>query len=146
MPRDPLDVHFGQKLRQARLAAGKTQSTLAVAVGITFQQIQKYENASNRISFSRLVQIARVLHVEPEWFFEDLPGEDVQPPTAKEMAEANDRVRFARRFARLRHPTLQSIVLRLIDQLVAVEKSTMPPPKSLPSFHDVGSDRPPSHG
>ena len=59
--RHPVDVHVGKRVRHRRWMVGMTQQQLGDIVGIKFQQIQKYENGANRISFSRLVQIARAL-------------------------------------------------------------------------------------
>ncbi len=68
----PIDKHVGQRLRQRRWVAGITQQQLATAVGIKFQQIQKYETGVNRVSASRLWDMARVLDVPVAYFFEDV--------------------------------------------------------------------------
>lgn len=73
---DPVDVHVGKRLRLRRTLLGLSQEQLGGAVCVTFQQIQKYERGSNRISASRLYDIARVLGVEVAFFFEDI-GQDV---------------------------------------------------------------------
>jgi transcriptional regulator with XRE-family HTH domain len=65
----PIDVHVGRRIREARLLNDLSQSALAEKVGITFQQLQKYENAHNRVSCSRLYDIARVLGVPIQEFF-----------------------------------------------------------------------------
>lgn len=67
-----VDIHVGQKIRQRRWLLGMTQQQLAEAVGIKFQQIQKYETGMNRVSASRLWDISRVLDVQPNFFFEGL--------------------------------------------------------------------------
>jgi transcriptional regulator with XRE-family HTH domain len=64
------DKHVGDRVRMRRAALGVSQSTLGAKVGVTFQQIQKYENGTNRISASRLSQIADVLQVKEAYFFE----------------------------------------------------------------------------
>ena len=64
-----IDRKIGLRIRQARKECGLTQQALADAIGVTFQQIQKYENAKNRIPASRLYQIAEELEVAIEWFF-----------------------------------------------------------------------------
>ena len=69
------DLRAGNRLRELRLLRGLTQMALAERVGVTFQQIQKYENGSNRLSASRIAQIARALDVRPAYFFEE-KGED----------------------------------------------------------------------
>lgn len=73
---DPVDVHVGKRMRLRRTLLGLSQEQLAAAVGVTFQQIQKYERGSNRVSASRLYDVARVLGVEISFFFEDI-GKDV---------------------------------------------------------------------
>ena len=71
-----VDLHVGQRLRQRRCLLGMTQQKLADAVGIKFQQIQKYESGANRISASRLWVIARALEVPVSFFFEGLTDEE----------------------------------------------------------------------
>ena len=73
----PIDVHVGKRLRLLRLSAGMSQTQLAEAVGVTFQQVQKYEKGSNRISASRLFELASILGVDISFFFKDAtpPGD-----------------------------------------------------------------------
>lgn len=71
----PVDVHVGNRLRVARLFRSLGQQTVGAAVGVTFQQIQKYEKGTNRISASTLHALAGVLKVTIAWFFEGLPGQ-----------------------------------------------------------------------
>ncbi len=70
----PIDVHVGVRLRQRRTLLGMTQTNLGDAIGVTFQQAQKYENGANRISASRLFTLSRVLEVPVEYFFDDMPA------------------------------------------------------------------------
>ena len=72
----PVDVHVGKRIRHRRWMNGTTQQQLAEQVGIKFQQIQKYETGMNRVSASRLWDIAKVLNVPVSFFFEGL---DAQP-------------------------------------------------------------------
>jgi len=72
----PVDVHVGKRIRHRRWLAGMTQQQLAQAVGIKFQQIQKYETGANRVSASRLWDIADALDVEVSFFFEGLEQEE----------------------------------------------------------------------
>jgi len=72
----PVDVHVGKRIRHRRWMVGMTQQQLADAVGIKFQQIQKYETGMNRVSASRLWDVARTLGVQIGFFFEGLNGED----------------------------------------------------------------------
>lgn len=69
---DPIDVAVGARLRGLRIAIGKTQQWLADEIGVTFQQVQKYERGFNRISASRLVHISRALGCSPASFFTDI--------------------------------------------------------------------------
>jgi transcriptional regulator with XRE-family HTH domain len=77
MPFHPVDMHVGVRLRQRRTLLGMSQTTLGDAVGLTFQQVQKYERGSNRLSASRLVEFAKVLDVPITYFFEELPAKAV---------------------------------------------------------------------
>ena len=71
---NPIDIHVGSRVRLRRMMLGMSQEKLGEHLGITFQQIQKYEKGSNRIGASRLQAIARVLSVPVAFFFEDAPG------------------------------------------------------------------------
>jgi len=71
----PVDVHVGKRIRQRRWMNGTTQQQLAEAVGIKFQQIQKYETGMNRVSASRLWDISHVLAVPVSFFFDGLDAE-----------------------------------------------------------------------
>lgn len=81
----PLDLHVGNRLRMRRLRQNLTQEKLAHLVGLTFQQVQKYEHGANRISASRLYEIAVALQVPVSYFYEDLPS-DI--PSFEGMAES----------------------------------------------------------
>jgi transcriptional regulator with XRE-family HTH domain len=74
--RDPnyIDVHVGSRIRMRRQIISMSQEKLGEMLGITFQQVQKYEKGSNRISASRLYYAAKILGVPVQAFFEDLPG------------------------------------------------------------------------
>ena len=76
--RDPnyIDVHVGSRIRMRRQLISMSQEKLGELLGITFQQVQKYEKGSNRISASRLFYAAKILGVPVQAFFEDLPGTD----------------------------------------------------------------------
>lgn len=74
--RNPVDVHVGTRIRLRRTLMGLSQEKLGELVGLTFQQIQKYEKGANRVGASRLYQFAKVLEVPPSFFFDDMP-EDV---------------------------------------------------------------------
>ena len=70
----PVDVHVGARMRQRRTLLGMSQEKLGTAVGLTFQQIQKYERGSNRIGSSRLYEFAKVLDVPVSYFFDEMPS------------------------------------------------------------------------
>ncbi|WP_374650967.1 helix-turn-helix domain-containing protein [Dongia sp.] len=74
---NPIDVHVGQRIRQRRTLLGMSQEKLGEAIGLTFQQVQKYERGANRVGSSRLFDLSQVLDVPIVYFFEDMPG-DVQ--------------------------------------------------------------------
>ncbi len=71
----PVDVHVGARLRVRRTLLGMSQEKLGEAIGLTFQQVQKYERGANRIGSSRLYDLTRVLDVPVEYFFGDMPAE-----------------------------------------------------------------------
>lgn len=71
---NPTDIHVGQRLRAARMLAGMSQERLGAEVGLSFQQIQKYEKGHNRIGASRMQQLAQALNIPPSYFFEQPNG------------------------------------------------------------------------
>ena len=81
----PVDVHVGKKVRHRRWVTGTTQQQLAEKVGIKFQQIQKYETGMNRVSASRLWDIANVLNVHVSFFFEGLDESERAPGKATDL-------------------------------------------------------------
>lgn len=72
---NPIDVHVGSRVRLRRMLVGMSQEKLGEMLGLTFQQIQKYEKGANRIGASRLYQIAQILGVSVQFFFDDMPQE-----------------------------------------------------------------------
>lgn len=133
----PLDLHVGQKLRMRRLLLNLTQEKLAKLVGLTFQQVQKYEHGSNRISASRLYEIAAALKVPVTYFFEDAPnlrptmqglGEPGQEPLEgqnkePEIAELSNREtsELIRAFYRIKDTNRRKKVLDLIRSMADEE-------------------------
>ena len=75
----PIDIHVGSRMRMRRMALGMSQEKLATRLGLTFQQVQKYEKGANRMGSSRLQQAADVLGVAAAFFFEGAGGEPYQP-------------------------------------------------------------------
>jgi transcriptional regulator with XRE-family HTH domain len=72
---NPIDVHVGSRVRLRRTLLGLSQEKLGEAIGLTFQQVQKYERGANRIGASRLFDLSRVLDVPINYFFEDMSDE-----------------------------------------------------------------------
>ena len=70
----PIDVHVGARVRVRRTLLGMNQTNLGGAIGVTFQQVQKYENGTNRISASRLFNLSRLFDVPIQFFFDDMPA------------------------------------------------------------------------
>ncbi|GLQ05202.1 helix-turn-helix domain-containing protein [Sneathiella chinensis] len=75
MPQHPVDVHVGSRVKLRRRLLGISQEKLGHELGLTFQQIQKYEKGTNRIGASRLFQLSQILDVPPSFFFDDMAGE-----------------------------------------------------------------------
>lgn len=92
---DPIDLHVGRAIRALRHTAGLTQVTLAEAIGVQFQQLQKYETAQNRISASRLKLAADALSVSVADFFRGLSDEPTEGDLAAIMADP-EALRLAR--------------------------------------------------
>jgi transcriptional regulator with XRE-family HTH domain len=83
----PIDAHVGQRVRLRRTLLGWSQEKLAQALGLTFQQVQKYERGANRIGASRLFDLGRVLDVPVSFFFDDMPDQ-AKIPERRGMAES----------------------------------------------------------
>ena len=83
-----LDAHIGNKIRQRRLMLDLTQEKLAKMVGLTFQQVQKYERGTNRIAVGRLVDLSRALNVSCTYFLNDLPATAIQNLGMAEQGQA----------------------------------------------------------
>ena len=93
-----IDKELGSRLRQARILANLTQDGLAQKVNISFQQIQKYENGSNRISASRLEALARVLNKKISFFYDGLPDASPKVETDADIDLQDRTLRIARIF------------------------------------------------
>lgn len=89
---NPIDIHVGSRVRLRRTMLGMSQEKLGEHLGITFQQIQKYEKGANRIGASRLQQISSVLNTPVSFFFEDAPGMAAMTPTGFAEAESTNYV------------------------------------------------------
>lgn len=87
---NPVDVHVGSRVRLRRMLVGLSQEKLGESMGLTFQQIQKYEKGVNRIGASRLYRLSQVLDVPVQFFFEGMPSENAE--SAAGMAEPDTEV------------------------------------------------------
>lgn len=84
----PVDIHVGQRIKEIRTVRGLTQSNVAEQLGISFQQLQKYETGANRVSASRMFELSKLLKVSPSFFFEGLEGESYESMPAMDMETA----------------------------------------------------------
>ena len=129
MPHHPVDVHVGNRVRVRRILLGLNQTQLGEALGLTFQQVQKYERGGNRISASRLYQIGVTLGVPVESFFEDIPEEaaefgapQVEEPGSKARREADpmqrrETLELMRSYNRIGDPTVRRQIEQMIKAL-----------------------------
>lgn len=108
---DPVDVHVGERVRARRLLAGMSQDAFAARLGITFQQVQKYEKGTNRISASRLYRMALVLNVPIGYFFENLGSSALPNGLRREGLE------LVRAFNKIEEPKTRKQVLALLHAL-----------------------------
>lgn len=118
---NPVDRHVGLRIRLRRRQAGFSQQRLAEIIGLTFQQVQKYERGANRVSASKLWDIAEALGVSPAYFFEGLAGDTPWTLPADDLmhaflslTEAHD---LAEGYLRIRPGPLRRRVLELIGTL-----------------------------
>lgn len=88
---NPVDVYVGGRLRLRRTLLGLSQEKLADAIGLTFQQVQKYERGTNRISASRLYQFSKILEVPVAYFFDEYDGSDHLAKPLEESGLADNR-------------------------------------------------------
>ena len=84
----PIDVHVGARVRQRRALLGMSQTTLGDVLGLSYQQVQKYESGANRMGASRLFDLSRVLDVSVEFFFDDMPSEVAASSPAQRRRKA----------------------------------------------------------
>lgn len=113
---DEVDAHVGARIRSRRQALAKSQVQLGAAIGVSFQQVQKYERGLNRVSASALYGLAAALEVEPAWFFEGLPGRPITDPVAR-LAETSEGRRLAEAFADIGSATHRELVIKLARAL-----------------------------
>lgn len=157
----PVDLHVGRRLRLRRGLVGMSQERLAELLGITYQQVQKYERGANRIGSSRLHDIARILDVPVAWFFdemeaahpaasglaEDAPTSFVfdmadapraEPPAPEAATFGRETLEMVRAFNRISDPLVRRRLFDLAKALAAVEWRT--------DGDEAGSDLDPAGG
>ncbi len=136
---NPIDAHVGGRVRLRRMLLGMSQERLAEKLGLTFQQVQKYEKGINRIGASRLYELAQLLNVGVEFFYEDAPVADNRLGRAMGFAEpagenyivdflnSREGLELNRAFTRITDPKVRRAVIELVRSLAA-EEATPPTP------------------
>ena len=124
-PLNSVDVYVGARLRMRRAMLGMSQSKLGSILGVTFQQIQKYEKGVNRISASRLKQAASVFEVDIDWFYEGGPAEQglkgwaegPARPFDLQFLSTTEGFKLNRAFTRIRDPKVRKKIIDLVESL-----------------------------
>jgi transcriptional regulator with XRE-family HTH domain len=131
---NPIDRHVGSRVRMRRVLLGMSQEKLGEALGLTFQQVQKYEKGTNRIGASRLQQISRTLNVPPSFFFDGAPLADEQTGenggTQFAVAESSstfvidfiasaEGLHLNKAFARIQDPKVRKRIIDLVASLAS---------------------------
>jgi transcriptional regulator with XRE-family HTH domain len=123
---DPVDVAVGARIRLLRKVRGLSQQALAEAAGVTFQQIQKYEKGSNRVSASMLVEIAGALNVDVRTFFDDLtaPAANANdnPAPSEEFVISREGVQLNAAFFSIKNEQLRKKILKLVQAIANTEQ------------------------
>ena len=120
----PIDLHVGLRLRLRRKELRISQEKLAEALGLTFQQVQKYERGANRVSASKLWEVAQALKTSVSYFYEGLaevPGETplgISAPSAQEFLLTNEGMELAATFPKITRPRLRRKVLELVRAMI----------------------------
>ncbi|MCQ8782165.1 helix-turn-helix domain-containing protein [Mangrovibrevibacter kandeliae] len=132
---NPIDVHVGSRVRLRRTMLGMSQEKLGESLGITFQQIQKYEKGSNRIGASRLQRMSEVLNVPVAYFFEDVPGgaaarEGLQEAPGSDYVvdflSSSEGLQLNRAFVRIADPKVRRKIIDLVRSLADSADSDTP--------------------
>jgi transcriptional regulator with XRE-family HTH domain len=133
---NPIDRHVGSRVRLRRVMLGMSQEKLGEALGLTFQQVQKYEKGTNRIGASRLQQISRTLDVPPAFFFEGAPSfepiansepahmgvaEDSVAPYVADFLATAEGLHLNMAFARIHDPKIRKRIIDLVSSLAGEE-------------------------
>src|SRR5271154_3545814 len=134
MPRgtlNPTDKHVGSRVRMRRLMLDMSQTDIANALGLTFQQVQKYEKGANRISASRLQHISQILQVPVPFFFEGAPaasgvrpsawgtGDAPSPAYVTDFLATSDGLSLVKAFMCINDPKLRRAIVRLVEEIMS---------------------------
>jgi transcriptional regulator with XRE-family HTH domain len=133
-PPDQIDVHVGSRVRLRRMMIGLSQERLGEKLGLTFQQVQKYEKGANRISASRLFRIAEVLDVPVAFFFDGLPSgrgegqaagfeEDSPAPYMLDFIGTPEGLQLNRAFTHVADPAVRRRIVDLVKSLAGPDDS-----------------------
>ena len=133
----PVDIHVGQRVRVQRQALGFSQDRLGKELGLTFQQVQKYERGMNRVSASRLFELGEVLHVTTDFFFEGLvqaADPSNQPGFAESKQEAftgnvsgnQETMELVRAYNMVADPKVKRQFLEMVKTLAAGQEKALP--------------------
>jgi len=127
---NPIDKHVGSRVRMRRMMLGMSQEKLGDALGLTFQQVQKYEKGSNRIGASRLQQMSHILQVPVAFFFEGAPlmpgetsglGEAPSPAYVTEFLATTDGLTLVKAFMRIPNSRLRRRIVELVEEMAGSE-------------------------
>lgn len=123
---NPTDRHVGSRVRMRRMMLSMSQEKLGDALGLTFQQVQKYEKGTNRIGASRLQQISHILQVPVAFFFEGAPslgeaasgmGEAPSPAYVSDFLATSDGLALTKAFMRIKEAKLRRRIVDLVQQI-----------------------------
>jgi transcriptional regulator with XRE-family HTH domain len=132
---DPVDVEVGRRIRIQRMARGMSQTELGKRIGVTFQQVQKYEKGANRVGAGRLTRIATVLEVAVSTFFGAsgaAPGEQTAPGAGRSDLEyliQPGALRLLRAYGQIRPGALQRSIVVLVERLAGVAEASSEEPR-----------------
>jgi transcriptional regulator with XRE-family HTH domain len=130
---NPIDKHVGSRVRMRRMMLGMSQEKLGDALGLTFQQVQKYEKGTNRIGASRLQQISQILQVPVAFFFEGAPvvagefaavagmAEAPSPAYVSDFLATSDGLSLTKAFMRIKDVKLRRRIVDLVQQIAGDE-------------------------
>ncbi len=128
---NPVDKYVGSRVRMRRIMLGMSQEKLGEALGLTFQQIQKYEKGTNRVGASRLQQISEILQVPVSFLFEGGPSgivngelaESASPAYISDFLATSEGLALTRAFTRIPDAKMRRSIVDLVEQIAAREAS-----------------------